>query len=141
METYLLKKESELDNITAISGSGPAYLFEFTCALEEAAKEIGLDAQMAKELALQTIIGSAKLMENSDFSPEELRIQVTSPNGTTQAALESFASDQLRETVKRAARAAKIDLSNYPMHDLSQGITVVTGGQWTDWKCDHLGPQ
>ena len=70
---------------------------------------------MAKELALQTIIGSAKLMENSSFSPEELREQVTSPNGTTQAALESFLSDQLRETVKRAARAAKkrsIELSN-----------------------------
>lgn len=114
-EAYLLKKESDLDNITAISGSGPAYLFEFTCALEDAAKEIGLNAQMAKELALQTIIGSAKLMENSSFSPEELREQVTSPNGTTQAALESFLSDQLRETVKRAARAAKkrsIELSN-----------------------------
>ena len=67
--------------MTAISGSGPAYLFEFTCALEEAAKEIGLDAEISKELALQTIIGSAKLMENSDFTPEELRIQVTSPNG------------------------------------------------------------
>ena len=114
-QTYLLKKESDLDNITAISGSGPAYLFEFTCALEDAAKEIGLNAQMAKELASQTIIGSAKLMENSSFSPEELREQVTSPNGTTQAALESFLSDQLRETVKRAARAAKkrsIELSN-----------------------------
>ena len=114
-QTYLLKKESDLDSITAISGSGPAYLFEFTCALEDAAKEIGLNAQMAKELASQTIIGSAKLMENSSFSPEELREQVTSPNGTTQAALESFLSDQLRETVKRAARAAKkrsIELSN-----------------------------
>ena len=67
-QTYLLRQESELDLVTAISGSGPAYLFEFTCALEEAAREIGLDAQIAKELALQTIIGSAKLMENSDFS-------------------------------------------------------------------------
>ena len=66
-QTHLLRKEDELDLVTAISGSGPAYLFEFTSALEEAAKEIGLDAQIAKELAIQTIIGSAKLMENSDF--------------------------------------------------------------------------
>ena len=112
---HLLRQENELDLVTAISGSGPAYLFEFTCALEEAAKEIGLDAEISKELALQTIIGSAKLMENSDFTPEELRIQVTSPNGTTQAALESFSSDELREIVKRAATAARnrsIELSN-----------------------------
>lgn len=114
-QTHLLKKESEVDLVTAISGSGPAYLFEFTCALEEAAKEIGLDSQIAKELALQTVIGSAKLMENSDFSPEELRNQVTSPKGTTQAALESFSSDELREIVKRAVTAARnrsIELSN-----------------------------
>ena len=114
-QTHLLRKEDELDMVTAISGSGPAYLFEFTSALEEAAREIGLDAQIAKELALQTIIGSAKLMENSDFSPEELRNQVTSPNGTTQAALESFSSDELREIVKRAVIAARnrsIELSN-----------------------------
>ena len=114
-QTHLLRQEDELDLVTAISGSGPAYLFEFTCALEEAAREIGLDAQIAKELALQTIIGSAKLMENSDFSPEELRNQVTSPNGTTQAALESFSSDELREIVKRAVTAARnrsIELSN-----------------------------
>ena len=114
-QTHLLRQEDELDLVTAISGSGPAYLFEFTCALEEAAREIGLNAQIAKELALQTIIGSAKLMENSDFSPEELRNQVTSPNGTTQAALESFSSDELREIVKRAVTAARnrsIELSN-----------------------------
>ena len=114
-QTHLLRQEDELDLVTAISGSGPAYLFEFTCALEEAAKEIGLNALIAKELALQTIIGSAKLMENSDFSPEELRNQVTSPNGTTQAALESFSSDELREIVKRAVTAARnrsIELSD-----------------------------
>ena len=114
-QPHLLRQEDELDLVTAISGSGPAYLFEFTCALEEAAREIGLDAQIAKELALQTIIGSAKLMENSDFSPEELRNQVTSPNGTTQAALESFSSDELRQVVKRAVTAAhnrSIELSN-----------------------------
>ncbi|OUU27345.1 MAG: pyrroline-5-carboxylate reductase [Verrucomicrobia bacterium TMED44] len=114
-QIYLLHEESDLDRITAISGSGPAYIFEFTCALEEAAKEIGLSPEMAKELAHQTVIGSAKLMEASTFSPEELRNQVTSPNGTTQAALESFSADELREIVKRATTAARnrsIELSN-----------------------------
>jgi pyrroline-5-carboxylate reductase len=112
---YAMQDEKDLDRVTAISGSGPAYIFEFTCALEEAAKSIGLDSGIARDLALQTIIGSAKLMETSEFSPEELRNQVTSPNGTTQAALESFSSDQLREIVKRAATAAcnrSIELSN-----------------------------
>lgn len=114
-QTHLLKQESDLDLVTAISGSGPAYVFEFTSALEDAAKEIGLEPEMAKALAIQTVVGSAKLMEHSPFSPEELRNQVTSPNGTTQAALESFSSDQLREIVTRAATAARnrsIELSN-----------------------------
>jgi pyrroline-5-carboxylate reductase len=112
---YAMQDEKDLDRVTAISGSGPAYIFEFTCALEEAAKSIGLESGIAKELALQTIVGSAKLMETSEFNPEELRNLVTSPNGTTQAALESFSSDRLREIVKRAATAAcnrSIELSN-----------------------------
>jgi pyrroline-5-carboxylate reductase len=114
-EIYPLDQESDLDRVTAISGSGPAYLFEFTCALEEAAKEIGLASDIAKDLAIKTITGAAKLMETSEHSPEELRNQVTSPNGTTQAALESFAADELREIIKRAATAAQnrsIELSN-----------------------------
>ncbi|MEJ6620685.1 MAG: pyrroline-5-carboxylate reductase [Opitutae bacterium] len=110
-----VEKEIDIDRVTAISGSGPAYLFEFTCALEEAGKEIGLAPELAKELAFHTIVGAAKLMENSSFQPEELRNQVTSPNGTTQAALESFSKDQLRDIVTRAAHAARdrsIELSN-----------------------------
>ena len=105
--TYLLSEESDIDKVTAISGSGPAYLFEFACALEEAGVGIGLEPKIAKNLAIQTIIGSARLMEASDSHPEELRNQVTSPNGTTQAALESFSSDKLREIVQRAALAAR----------------------------------
>ena len=71
---HQLDNESDLDLVTAISGSGPAYVFEFTCASEEAAKKIGLDPGLSKRLAIQTVIGSAKLMECSLFSPEELRI-------------------------------------------------------------------
>ena len=103
----MLSEEIDIDKVTAISGSGPAYLFEFACALEEAGVGIGLEPKIAKNLAIQTIIGSARLMEARDSHPEELRNQVTSPNGTTQAALESFSSDKLREIVQRAALAAR----------------------------------
>lgn len=108
-------EERDVDRVTAISGSGPAYIFEFACALEEAGKDIGLESDLAKELALHTVVGAAKLMEESDLHPEELRNRVTSPNGTTQAALESFAADELREIVRKAAQAARdrsIELSN-----------------------------
>ena len=107
--------EEDIDRITAISGSGPAYLFEFTCALECAAKEIGLPEKLANKFALQTITGASKLLANTDLHPEELRSQVTSPNGTTQAALESLEKNNLRKIVLDAVEAAKarsIELSN-----------------------------
>ena len=108
-------EERDVDRVTAISGSGPAYVFEFACALEEAAKDIGLEPGLAEELATRTVIGAAKLMEESGLRPEELRNRVTSPNGTTQAALESFSADNLREIVRKAAHAARdrsIELSD-----------------------------
>ena len=114
-EVREVSMEIDIDRVTAISGSGPAYIFEFTCALEEAGKKIGLSEQLAKDLSIQTVIGAAKLMEGSGFHPEELRNRVTSPNGTTQAALESFANAQLRKIVCQAAQAAhdrSIELSN-----------------------------
>jgi pyrroline-5-carboxylate reductase len=110
-----VEDEGDIDRVTAISGSGPAYVFEFACALEEAGKDIGLEPSLARELASHTIIGAAKLMEGSDLHPEELRNRVTSPNGTTQAALESFSADELREIVRKAAHAARnrsIELSD-----------------------------
>jgi len=112
---YELREEEDLDRVTAISGSGPAYIFEFTCALEEAARAIGLSRDLAKELAIGTVTGAARLIEESELHPEELRNQVTSPNGTTQAALESFSADDLRTIVRHAAEAAKarsIELSH-----------------------------
>ena len=104
---YELKEEADIDRVTAISGSGPAYLFEFTSALEEAGRSIGLSADLAKKLALGTMAGAARLMECSEFTPKELRDQVTSPNGTTQAALESFSEDDLRSIVRHAVEAAR----------------------------------
>ena len=110
-----VKEEGDIDRVTAISGSGPAYVFEFACALEEAGKDIGLEPSLARELAFHTIAGAAKLMQESGLHPEELRNRVTSPNGTTQAALESFSADALREIVRKAAHAAcnrSIELSD-----------------------------
>ena len=112
---YELGEESDIDRVTAISGSGPAYVFEFTCALEEAGRAIGLSGKLARELALHTVTGAARLMESSELQPKELRDQVTSPNGTTQAALESFSADELRSIVRHAVEAARtrsIELSN-----------------------------
>lgn len=102
-----VREEADIDRVTAISGSGPAYVFEFACALEEAALSIGLSPELSLQLAQKTLIGSAKLLESSKMHPKDLRDQVTSPNGTTFAALESFSKDRLREVVIRAATAAQ----------------------------------
>jgi len=114
-QSHELKEEEDIDRVTAISGSGPAYLFEFTSALEEAGRAIGLSGKLARELAIGTMAGSARLMESSELDPKQLRDQVTSPNGTTQAALESFSEDDLRSIVRHAVEAARtrsIELSH-----------------------------
>lgn len=80
--------ESALNAVTAISGSGPAYVFHLVEALEAGAIALDLPPDVAAKLARETIIGSAKLLSESDDSPETLRKNVTSPNGTTQAALD-----------------------------------------------------
>jgi pyrroline-5-carboxylate reductase len=99
--------ESQLDAVTALSGSGPAYVFEFTKAMEEAGVTLGLDRATAALLAKQTVLGSALLMDASPEDPETLRKHVTSPGGTTQAALESFAGNNLRGIVTEALTAAQ----------------------------------
>ena len=114
---FALKVEEarHIDSITAISGSGPAYVFEFACALEAAAEGLGFDKEHARTLAIETVLGAGRLMARSELDPETLRNNVTSPNGTTQAALESFAAEDYRGMIKRAAQAAydrSIELSN-----------------------------
>jgi len=106
MGAYIAVQERELDAITAISGSGPAYLFLFVEAMQEAAIHQGFSPEVAMLLAKQTVIGSAKLMELSEFEPKELRRQVTSPGGTTQAAIESFQSSNFNAIVSKAVQAA-----------------------------------
>ena len=100
-------EEPQLDAVTAMSGSGPGYVFEFACAMEEAGVKIGLEKEFARTLAIETILGSGRLMARSQEHPETLRDYVTSPNGTTQAALDRFAGGDFRKLVTEAVSAAR----------------------------------
>ncbi len=99
-------EESQLDAVTALSGSGPGYVFEFAAALIAAGVGLGFSEDMAKRLALKTLSGSAALLERSELSAEELRNAVSSPGGTTLAALEVFKNSNFRKTVSDALNAA-----------------------------------
>lgn len=98
--------ESLMDAVTAVSGSGPAYYFLLTQHLAQAAVELGLDEETAQVLARQTALGSAVMMAKSVDSLETLRQRVTSPGGTTQAAIESMATAGLPDAFRRAVHAA-----------------------------------
>jgi pyrroline-5-carboxylate reductase len=98
--------EKYLDMVTAVSGSGPAYFFFFVEALVEAAVQIGLSRDVAGKLALQTFVGSAQLLKKSGKSPTELRKQVTSPGGTTAAAIARFEESGFHKLVLDAVVAA-----------------------------------
>ncbi len=98
--------EALMDTVTALSGSGPAYFFLLVEALEDAAVAQGLPREAARALATQTCLGAGRMLRESDEAPATLRQRVTSPNGTTQAALESFDADGLRTIVARAVAAA-----------------------------------
>lgn len=103
-----VESEAALNAVTAISGSGPAYVFHLVEALEAGARDLGLPAGIAAQLARQTVIGSAKLLESSDDTPATLRKNVTSPNGTTQAALDVLMGEDggLSKMMIATARAA-----------------------------------
>ena len=102
-----LDEERHMDAVTAVSGSGPAYVFLMIECLEQAAVELGLGAALAKQLALATVAGSGAYAANSGEPGAELRRRVTSPKGTTQAALDVLMAEPgLRELLARATRAA-----------------------------------
>ena len=98
--------EELLHAVTAISGSGPAYVFALMEAMEEAALAQGLNAALAKKLVLQTVRGSALLADGSEHSTSELRAQVTSKGGTTEAALAHISAGQLQAIIASATKAA-----------------------------------
>ena len=98
--------ETLMDTVTAISGSGPAYFFLLVEALEDAAVAQGMTRSAARALAAQTCLGAGRMLSESGAAPADLRQRVTSPNGTTQAALDSFAADRFADIVTRAVAAA-----------------------------------
>lgn len=101
-------EEVDLDAVTALSGSGPAYVFEFVAALRDAGTREGLDPQTAYRLALKTVQGAAALLEAVPESPETHRDWVSSPGGTTLAGLAALQKGHFRDSVAGAVRAARI---------------------------------
>jgi pyrroline-5-carboxylate reductase len=116
-QTVRLDDESQMDAVTAVSGSGPAYVFHMIEALAAAGVAEGLTPQMAMDLAKATVGGAGELAETADEDPAQLRINVTSPNGTTQAALDVLMDkdkglpDLMRRAVAAAANRAR-ELAN-----------------------------
>ncbi|MDE1894214.1 MAG: pyrroline-5-carboxylate reductase [Xanthomonadaceae bacterium] len=104
--TRWIEDEALMDTVTAISGSAPAYFFALVEALEDAAVAQGLPRDTARALAAQTCFGAGRMLTEGGEDPALLRQRVTSPNGTTQAALESFGADQWPRVVARAVAAA-----------------------------------
>ncbi len=104
--TVWAASEEQMDAVTAISGSGPAYVFHFIEALEAAGRRLGFDEADARKLALDTVLGAARLAAGADDSPALLRQKVTSPGGTTEAALASLAAAAWHDTLVTAVMAA-----------------------------------
>lgn len=101
-----IEDEPLMDAVTAVSGSGPAYVFLLAEAMQTAAEAEGLSGEAARTLVQHTILGAARMLIENDEMPSELRRRVTSPGGTTQAAIENFEAGGFRELVARAIRAA-----------------------------------
>ena len=99
--------EAQMDAVTAISGSGPAYVFHFIEALEAAGRSLGFDEARARRLAIDTVLGAARLAANSEDSPAVLRQKVTSKGGTTEAALASLAAAGWHDALVAAVKAAE----------------------------------
>ncbi len=102
-----LQDEAQMDAVTALSGSGPAYFFLVIEAMQAAGEKLGLPEETARLLTLQTAVGSARMAMESDASAHELRQRVTSPGGTTEAALRILEEGQLSELFKNALNTAK----------------------------------
>ncbi|MGE0557671.1 MAG: pyrroline-5-carboxylate reductase [Burkholderiales bacterium] len=104
--TFWVDEERDLDAVTAVSGSGPAYVFYFMEALEQAALELGLPPQIARQSALATFAGAVKLAASDDTGPATLRERVTSKGGTTERAIGMLDEACVMEAFRRAVRGA-----------------------------------
>jgi len=106
-KTIWIKEETLMDAVTAVSGSGPAYFFYVMQAIHDAAVSEGLDAQTARLLSLETALGAARLAVESTEDPGSLQKQVTSPGGTTEAAIKVLSDSGVRDTLQQAVSAAR----------------------------------
>ncbi len=106
-KTIWIKEETLMDAVTAVSGSGPAYFFYVMQAIHDAAVGEGLDAQTARLLTLETALGAARLAVESTEDPGSLQAQVTSPGGTTEAAIDVLNNSGVRDTLQNAVSAAR----------------------------------
>lgn len=100
-----VEDEAHMHAVTAVSGSAPAYMFYFIESMVDKGIALGLETEQASALALQTMIGAAKMAMNSEDAPAELRRKVTSPNGTTQAAVESMQANDIGRQIGEAMQA------------------------------------
>ncbi len=105
-KTAWFDNEAMLDAVTAVSGSGPAYVFYFIEALEQAARELGFNESTARQFALQTFLGSAQLAADSHEAPAVLRQRVTSKRGTTERAIETFDAQEMKRQFVAGVKAA-----------------------------------
>ena len=105
-ECFWVNEENLLDAITAISGSGPAYFFLLMQSMKQAALALAMDEETADSLSIQTSLGASIMATNSGKDSKTLRAEVTSPNGTTQAAIETFQDQNFEGIVAAATRAA-----------------------------------
>jgi pyrroline-5-carboxylate reductase len=99
--------EVQIDAVTAVSGSGPAYFFLVMEIMQKVAEEFGLPKQTARQLTLQTALGAAQMADTGSLDTTQLRKQVTSPGGTTHAAIETFIAGGLEESFRQAMQAAQ----------------------------------
>ena len=118
-------REDEMDIFTGIAGSGPAYFYYLMEHMEKAVLGSGLDEEMTRQIIAQTMVGAARMIQNRDESPAELRKKVTSPNGTTAAGLDALSShgggNAISEAVKHAANRSKeisLQLENHQLEPI-----------------------
>lgn len=113
-----VEDEAHMHAVTAVSGSAPAYVFYFIESMIDGAVALGLDKEQASALAMQTVLGAAKMAIGSEDNPAELRRKVTSPNGTTQAAIESLQDNEVSRLIAEAMQAC---------YDRSQALSKENG--------------
>ena len=101
-----VESEAQIDAVTAVSGSGPAYYFLVMEVMEKVAGELGLSAETARQLTIQTALGAAQMASSGELNTTQLRQQVTSPGGTTHAAIETFKEGGIEESFRQAMQAA-----------------------------------